>query len=333
MWTIYEYLKGVYGNKIKLVELYSKTYEIHKFHKKRNSSEEKQLKQYEEEFSLNTTKKLIKAKASSNLFQLGQNTQEVKEVPILKKSEYSLHGDYLFKIKSFEDLGYSKYDSFDWRKLNKYLDFKPSDNISIEDHFEKSKNLIQKLPLNLLVNHKDIKENTIILPNKNSMNKKTLILDLDETLIHCDNKYIYQNHDQYLTINNENNEIEEFPIFLRPGLKDFLSFASKHFEVGLFTAASKVYADTIIDFIDPDKEFFSFKLYRCSCINIKSSVNIKPLSLIENRNLDDIIIVDNNILSFCANISNGYLIPSFFSNKEDKELIKLECYLKEKFST
>ena len=65
----------------------------------------------------------------------------------------------------------------------------------------------------------------------------------------------------------------------------------------VFTAAEKEYADMIIDKIDPDKTFFKKRLYRDSCYKCEDAY-IKDLRIISDRELEDIVIVDNSIISF-----------------------------------
>ena len=62
-------------------------------------------------------------------------------------------------------------------------------------------------------------------------------------------------------------------IFLRRGAKQFLAEVSKYFEVGIFTASVKEYADAVIDYLDPDKNMIKFILYRNNCINVSSKSN------------------------------------------------------------
>lgn len=56
---------------------------------------------------------------------------------------------------------------------------------------------------------------------------------------------------------------------------------------------------------------------------------IKDLRIIQNRDLKDIIIVDNLVHSFGLQLSNGIPILEFLDNKKDKELVGLESFLKE----
>jgi RNA polymerase II subunit A small phosphatase-like protein len=70
--------------------------------------------------------------------------------------------------------------------------------------------------------------------------KYCLVVDLDETLIHY-------------------NEKENFYL-VRPGVNQFMKELSIHFELILFTASVKEYADWILDQIDPEK-YFKTRLY------------------------------------------------------------------------
>ena len=64
-----------------------------------------------------------------------------------------------------------------------------------------------------------------------------------------------------------------------------------------FTAADKQYADAILDFIDPDSTLISYRIYRDSCVETSCGF-VKDLRVIANRNLDEIVLVDNSVLSF-----------------------------------
>jgi CTD small phosphatase-like protein 2 len=71
-----------------------------------------------------------------------------------------------------------------------------------------------------------------------------------------------------------------------------------------------MYADRILNLIDPDCKFFSHRLYREHCTLIDGNL-IKDLGNL-GRSLRSTIIVDNSICSFALNLSNGVPIPSFF---------------------
>jgi CTD small phosphatase-like protein 2 len=215
------------------------------------------------------------------------------------------------------------------------------DQIDIDiDYIEASKNiqgnyssyvytaLCSIIPLTKLNYSTVIESNKVALSDTT---KKTLILDLDETLIHADFKGCYQGHDHFITFIHEKEEIT-VPIFLRPGLFDFLEKASQNFDILIFTASHRVYADAVLNFLDPDGMIFKNRFYRDSCINVGSKAFIKDLRIF-NRKLEDMILVDNSIYSFANQIDNGVLINSFYNDKEDRELTNvlnyLEDYLKE----
>jgi CTD small phosphatase-like protein 2 len=62
-------------------------------------------------------------------------------------------------------------------------------------------------------------------------------------------------------------------------------------------------------------------------------VYVNDLRIVNDRDIEDILIVDNSILSFGFQLENGVPICSFMtSNKErDQELIYLLTYLEEVF--
>ena len=55
---------------------------------------------------------------------------------------------------------------------------------------------------------------------------------------------------------------------------------------------------------------------------------MKDLRIIANRGLEDLIIVDNSVLSFLFQIDNGVPILPFYTNKLDEELVHLSFYLR-----
>ena len=96
----------------------------------------------------------------------------------------------------------------------------------------------------------------------------------------------------------------------------------------MFTASHKWYADVILDYIDPENKYFQHRLYREHCIPTKDNVYIKDLRIFKNRDLKDLIIVDNAVYSFGAQLSNGIPIMPFKDDKEDTEFLNLMTYLK-----
>ena len=116
-------------------------------------------------------------------------------------------------------------------------------------------------------------------------------------------------------------------VFFRPHLKSFLQEISKYFDLAIFTAAMKNYADTIIDFIDPRNEFFQFRLYREACIPIQNKLYIKDLRIIKDYDPSNVILMDNSLYSFMNQPSNGMLVNSFYTNHDDNQLVNAKNFL------
>lgn len=83
--------------------------------------------------------------------------------------------------------------------------------------------------------------------------KKTIIFDLDETLAHCVRQEIpgYP-ADVYLDITLMSGKVLRAGFNIRPLTKECLEMVNKDFEVVVFTASHKWYADVILDYIDPE---------------------------------------------------------------------------------
>jgi CTD small phosphatase-like protein 2 len=93
-----------------------------------------------------------------------------------------------------------------------------------------------------------------------SLKNATLVLDLDETLVHCTVDPI-EKPDLVFPVSFNGNVYQVY-VRKRPYLDYFLETVSKTFEVVVFTASQKVYADVLLDQIDPEK-----KVYRSSSVS------------------------------------------------------------------
>ena len=168
--------------------------------------------------------------------------------------------------------------------------------------------------------------------------KKLLLIDLDETLIHSEfrNENNYKMLDLYTKTTkchcktfsySDDNFVYYIDVFFRPYLKEFLRDVSNFFDLAIFTAAMKCYADTILDYIDPKKEYFQFRLYRNACIPIQQRLYIKDLRIIKDYDPSNVILMDNSLYSFMNQPSNGMLVNSFYSNHKDTQLISARNFL------
>lgn len=158
--------------------------------------------------------------------------------------------------------------------------------------------------------------------------KKILFLDLDETLIHSDINSKYERTDAIITLPLDDGA-SSFGIMIRPYVSEFLQYTSDTFNVVLFTAGIKSYADAIVNYLDPENKYFSLRLYRDSCIQF-NNFYIKDLSIIPGYSEKDLIILDNCIFSFAVNLRNAILISSYYSDVNDRELLNVTDYLDDK---
>ena len=158
----------------------------------------------------------------------------------------------------------------------------------------------------------------LLLPPKISK-KKTLVLDLDETLVHSQFGAFNIPSDVIINIEIEN-ELHDIHVLVRPGVKEFLEKMSKKFEIVIFTASISKYAGPLLDILDKDK-FCSFRLFREHCTLLNSSF-VKDLKKL-GRDLKDVIIVDNSPMAYLLNSDNGLPILTWFDDKNDRELFKI----------
>ena len=95
---------------------------------------------------------------------------------------------------------------------------------------------------------------------ENPEKKKTLVLDMDETLLHAkfakdddaDFSFVLQSEKQRLDVN----------IKIRPYFDMTLDYLAKFYEICVFTAGTQEYADACLDNLDPDRQIIKHRLYR-----------------------------------------------------------------------
>lgn len=151
----------------------------------------------------------------------------------------------------------------------------------------------------------------------------TLVLDLDETLVHCS---VDGGVGADLVFPVNFNGVEyRVAVKLRPHMHRFLRIVAERFEVVVFTASQQVYADTLLDIIDPKRELIKHRLFRDSCLLVEGNY-LKDLNVL-GRDLAKTVLVDNSPHAFGYQVDNGIPIESWFDDPNDSELLKLADFL------
>ncbi|KAK9031150.1 hypothetical protein V6N11_032537 [Hibiscus sabdariffa] len=164
------------------------------------------------------------------------------------------------------------------------------------------------------------KEHRGLLPPLAPDKKRTIVLDLDETLVHSMTDPRPPNYD-FIVTPFLNGVTMNFYVLKRPGVDEFLEAISKKYEVVVFTAGLEPYASSLLDLLDP-KGLISHRLYRDSCNQPEERKFTKDLSKI-GRELGKVVIVDDNPRSYALQPENGIPIKKFVDDFEDRELEKL----------
>ena len=172
---------------------------------------------------------------------------------------------------------------------------------------------------------KKLYEDEFFIPEKSAKfkGKKTLVLDLDETLVHS--SFIpFEKNDLILNVNFDG-VFYNIYVLVRPGAEQFIKEMGKYYEIVTFTASIESYASPLLDLLDKENNV-QYRLYRDHC-NFVNGVFIKDLKRL-NRSLKDIIILDNSPMAYAFDVDNGLPILSWFDNRDDKELIRVQQILK-----
>ena len=166
------------------------------------------------------------------------------------------------------------------------------------------------------------------IPEKTDNKLKTLVIDLDETLVHS----YFAKEPPYTPDISYDIEITGITIhistLIRPGTYQFLERLSNIYEIVIFTASLSQYAIPLLNEIDKNN-YCKYKLFREHCYTFDNKGNpgyVKDLSKL-NRDLNNVIIIDNNPDCYFLNKENGIPIKTWLNDKNDKELLKLLPYL------
>jgi len=152
-------------------------------------------------------------------------------------------------------------------------------------------------------------------------NRRLLILDLDETLVHvregdptgpCD--FTFPGHHAVR----------------RPHVDGFLEFAFSRFEVAVWSAAAVDYVEHVVQAIFPKPERLSFVWGRPRCTlrrDFQSATTywLKDLKKVRRRGwaLSDILVLDDKTESYRRNYGNLVRVSPFEGDPADRQLLDL----------
>ncbi|XP_058082727.1 uncharacterized protein LOC131230775 isoform X2 [Magnolia sinica] len=151
----------------------------------------------------------------------------------------------------------------------------------------------------------------------------TLVLDLDETLVHSTLDYC-ENADFTFQV-CFGNEVQTVYVRQRPYLHMFLEAVAGMFEIIVFTASQSIYAEQLLDILDPERRLICDRAYRDSCVFSESGYT-KDLTIL-GRDLAKVAIVDNSPQVYQLQVDNGIPIQSWFGDPSDSALVSLLPFL------
>ncbi|KAI4276500.1 MAG: hypothetical protein L6R35_006206 [Caloplaca aegaea] len=162
--------------------------------------------------------------------------------------------------------------------------------------------------------------------------KKTLVIDLDETLIHSLAKggRMSSGHMVEVKLNTtvgygSTTLRPQHPILYyvhkRPHCDEFLRKVCNWYELVVFTASVQEYADPVIDWLEQERKYFTRRYYRQHC-TFRNGAYIKDLSTVE-PDLSMVMIIDNSPLSYIFHEDNAIPIEGWINDPTDNDLLHL----------
>eukprot|EP01006_Ploeotia_vitrea_P017899 TRINITY_DN49134_c0_g1_i1.p1 TRINITY_DN49134_c0_g1~~TRINITY_DN49134_c0_g1_i1.p1 ORF type:complete len:537 (-),score=3.23 TRINITY_DN49134_c0_g1_i1:38-1510(-) len=137
--------------------------------------------------------------------------------------------------------------------------------------------------------------------------KLTVVLDLDETVVHCMRW--------------------PGPVSKRPYIDELFAFLAEHCETIVWTAGIRVYAQAVIRDIDKNR-IITHCVYRHAKW-FEDQDYTKDLSLL-GRDMNKTVIIENTPDCVSKNIYNGVIVPDYVGpNARDKTLLSIRALLQE----
>lgn len=155
--------------------------------------------------------------------------------------------------------------------------------------------------------------------------KKLLILDIDECLVHATENKLNIQHDF---------EADWCYVYKRPFVDEFLAFCSNHFDVALWTSAGAIHADFIVNILFPKDYELEFVWSSSKCTRRYDELEFREYYIKNFRKLrkkgyelSRIVMVDDTPEKHIRNYGNLVSVTEFTGNPADNELQQLMKYL------
>lgn len=182
----------------------------------------------------------------------------------------------------------------------------------------------------------DILEEAVICNTEN-----LLILDIDDTLT-----YTFDFSDRFAAKPNSKHDFvtsNNYLVYKRPHLNQFLNWAFANFRVGIWSAAGKDYVAEILKNILKSNHKLQLirthehctRKYLNNPDNRESPeyIEIKRIQkLAKNYNLAKILVLDDRADVHCQNWGNLVKIKAFHPDAEDNELLKVQPFIEKWFA-
>ncbi|KAH8367260.1 hypothetical protein KR200_001153, partial [Drosophila serrata] len=162
--------------------------------------------------------------------------------------------------------------------------------------------------------------------------KKTLVLDMDETLITA---WIQRQdkrrqsppnvpHDFKFVLSDSKYKGKVY-VYKRPHVDHFLNCVSRWYDLVVFTCGTEHYAAPILDFLDNGRGILTKRFYRHNTIDV-AGLKAKYISLC-SPDMANVLLLDNSNTECSFNVGNCIPIPSYKIGKKDEALLDLLPFL------
>lgn len=159
---------------------------------------------------------------------------------------------------------------------------------------------------------------------KKGMHAISLILDLDETLVHSTTDSCIHGWAFRVEVQIDDLSCLYF-VHKRPHLDYFIRVISNWYNLIIFTASLEQYANPVVSWLDNGEGIFSGRLFRQHCKE-RNGMFLKDLTIVD-PDLSKVCLLDNSVASFILYPDNAIPINSWFSDSTDTALLDMLPFL------